>query len=365
MCSPPADGPRGDKPVLEIDVNIAANTLNEVVDLGQIAEDAGAARIAVWDSPAITADCWTALGALSQQLRSVPVGLSVTNPMTRHPVVTANAARSIAEFTSGRMFLGIGSGDSGVVNLGVARSKQSYLREYVACVRDLLVHGRAQWEGHEVYLSRSSPFPVPIYIAAHGMRSLRTAAEIGDGIMVGLGVSPEVIERVTASVADTCARIGRDPSTIDCRWSVGGIAIASSEEEATQQLGWLVAPMAHHFARQGPQSSLVPAGLADRVRSLGLSYDLSIHGRSTALSKDRYLQTAKDLGVWDYLRERFLICGTAETIGERLQELAKHGVTKFEVSTSVCGADGVLAILQLAREINSPEGPDGKLRSAQ
>jgi len=324
-----------------------------------MAEAGGARRVAVWDSPALTADCWTALGALSQNLSAMPIGLAVTNPVTRHPVVTANAARSIADETAGRMFLGIGSGDSGVVNLRAARSTLAYLREYVICVRALLTQGRAQWQGSEVYLAKPASFPVPIYVAAHGMRSVRTAAEIGDGILIGLGISPAVIGQVLDVVEDTCLRFGRDPAAVDLRWTLGGIAIAASEEKALEQLGWLVAPMSHHFSGQTPQSSLVPVELAEPVRILGRSYDLSIHGRNTHRSKGEYVRMAKDLGVWEYLRERFLVCGTAAAVGRQLQALAKLGASSFEVSTSACGTDGVAQILRLAQAVNAPARPSG------
>ena len=61
----------------------------------------------------------------------VQIGPSVTNPLTRHPAVMASAIASLHELSGGRAFLGIGTGDSAILNLGLRPARLRALREYV------------------------------------------------------------------------------------------------------------------------------------------------------------------------------------------------------------------------------------------
>jgi 5,10-methylenetetrahydromethanopterin reductase len=53
------------------------------------------------------------------------VGLAVTNPITRHPAITANAAATLARLAPGRFVCGIGVGDSPLPEIGCRPAKIS------------------------------------------------------------------------------------------------------------------------------------------------------------------------------------------------------------------------------------------------
>ena len=57
----------------------------------------------------------------------------VTNPVTRHPVVTAAAAATLQAISGGRYVLGIGRGDSALAYLGYS----PYARGFERALRDL------------------------------------------------------------------------------------------------------------------------------------------------------------------------------------------------------------------------------------
>jgi len=54
---------------------------------------------------------WATLAATAVATTRIGLSVSVTNPVTRHPSVTAGAARTIGELAPGRFELGIGIGD--------------------------------------------------------------------------------------------------------------------------------------------------------------------------------------------------------------------------------------------------------------
>ncbi|MGW8375624.1 LLM class flavin-dependent oxidoreductase [Streptomyces sp. ODS28] len=334
-------------------VNINAGTISDAVSVGRLVEKRGGHRVGVWDSPVGVPECWATLGALSQHLTSIPVGVAVTNPRTRHPVVTASALAGLAGAAPGGVFLGIGTGDSGVYNLGQRAATLRDLRAYAVCVAELLRTGRSVWRGADVHLARPPERRVPLYMAAHGRRSLELAAEIADGVFLGLGHSEDVVREVRAVVAGAAERAGRDPGSLELWWNAAGLRIGPDSERAAQEAGWLAASLAHHFARSGLAGKFVPAEYEDGVRKLGELYDLGQHGRQSPEKRRAYLEAAMELGVWDYLRERFLITGTEDEVAGRLRVLRERGVHRLELGLAAGGTDGVLAALDLVRGINA------------
>ncbi|GAA3885235.1 LLM class flavin-dependent oxidoreductase [Saccharothrix violaceirubra] len=326
--------------MVEIAVNLNARSVRDMVDRAVRVADAGAARLGVWDSPVAVPECWTTLGVLAGRT-TLPLGVTVTNPVTRHPVVTAAALATLAEIAAGGVFLGIGTGDSGVYNLGRRASTLADLRAYVRCVRDLLRTGRHG----DLALDRVPDRPVPIIVSAHGLAALETAAEIGDAVIVGLGFSADVVAAVTEVVHRVADRTGRDP--VPLWWNTGSFSVDDDPDRARAAGGWLLAAHAHHFARSGLATKAVPVEYRDPIAALGASYDLSAHGRQPEDAKRRYVDTAIGLGVWDYLCDRFLVAGTPAQVHDRIEALGERGVTRLETSTSVRGVDDLVPILNL------------------
>src|SRR5438270_11212367 len=83
-----------------------------VAEVARQAENWGFAGLLVADSQNLNADIWVELalaGAATSRLR---LGPGVTNPVTRHPAVTASASATLPAETGGRGGLGFGRGDS-------------------------------------------------------------------------------------------------------------------------------------------------------------------------------------------------------------------------------------------------------------
>src|SRR5438132_2409807 len=75
-------------------------------------EDEGWDGILIGDSQNYGFDLYVKLTVAAMATKRVKVGSFVTNPVTRHPAVTAAAMASLNELTSGRAVLGVGRGDS-------------------------------------------------------------------------------------------------------------------------------------------------------------------------------------------------------------------------------------------------------------
>ena len=148
--------------------------------------------------------------------------MAVTNPLTRHSLVTACSILSLDDFSDGRAMLGIGSGDSAMRTLGLDPAdvqgthgaRRNRLRETVALVRAICA-GEAVTLGGKTFQLERPARRVPIYIAATGPRMLELAGEIADGVIIQVGVHPACIEHALGLIRKGAAKAGRDPNAIE------------------------------------------------------------------------------------------------------------------------------------------------------
>ena len=71
------------------------------------------------DSQLMFREVYVTLVAVAASTRRIRLGTSITNPVTRHPTVTASAASSLDEVSSWRFTLGLARGDSSVMTIGL------------------------------------------------------------------------------------------------------------------------------------------------------------------------------------------------------------------------------------------------------
>src|SRR5712664_2461806 len=109
----------------------------EWVELVRWVEELGYDDLWITDSSLHAGDCYVyATLALFSSSR-LRVGTAVTNPLTRHPGITANAFRSLAQLGPGRVICGIGVGDRPLGELGLPMAKLQTLRDAIDALRAL------------------------------------------------------------------------------------------------------------------------------------------------------------------------------------------------------------------------------------
>ncbi len=320
----------------EMDVKFAATSRpgprDELVEWVQAAEALGYHRIGVADSPALYREIWVSLTHVALNTRRLPFGPWVTNPVTRHPVVTASAASALAEIAPGRVCIGVGSGNSGVYNAGRRAASLASLREYVTTLRSLLTTGEAEYRGGTARLRwPDKGRKIPIYMAAHARGSLRLAGEIANGVVIGTGTTPEVVEASLQALAEGARIAGRDPKDIDVWWSVP-FNLKDSDDEGLDPQGG-PAREANYLNRFTLKGKFVPKKYWEGIRALAQAYDLSTHGRPSPEQLRTYDALAEEYGVRDYLLERFGgITGTAEQCIDKLRRNAALGVRQYSIN---------------------------------
>jgi probable F420-dependent oxidoreductase len=136
----------------------------------------------LWSAETNGADGFIPLALAAAWTERMRLLTGVVNPYTRGPSVLAQSAAALADASSGRFVLGIGSSSPAIVERwnGVPFVKPlSKVRETVETLRPVL-RGERGVGGFK--LETAPRHEIPIVIAALRGRMLRLAAEMGDGV---------------------------------------------------------------------------------------------------------------------------------------------------------------------------------------
>src|SRR6187200_1200300 len=136
----------------------------------------------LWSAETNGADGFTPLALAAAWTERMRLLTGVVNPYTRGPSLLAQSAAALADASSGRFVLGIGSSSPAIVerwNEVPFVKPLSTVRESVETLRPVL-RGERGVGGFK--LEMGPRHEIPIIVAALRDRMVRLAAEIGDGL---------------------------------------------------------------------------------------------------------------------------------------------------------------------------------------
>jgi probable F420-dependent oxidoreductase len=256
----------------------------------------------LWSAETTGADGFTPLALAAAWTERTRLITGVVNPYTRGPSVLAQSAAALADASSGRFVLGIGSSSPAIVerwNEVPFVKPLSKVRESVQTLRPVL-RGERGVGGFK--LETAPQHEIPIIIAALRDRMVRLAAEIGDGLFCNFlplsGVG-HVVEQA------------RGTSEIACRF----FCLAGPEDPALGMAKWM-------FTAYGTTPVY-----AEFFRSLGWAEKLDPMLEAWN-GGDR--KRALELCPEDLVREIFVL-GPPEAMKERLAEFEAGGITSVSL----------------------------------
>jgi 5,10-methylenetetrahydromethanopterin reductase len=303
----------------------------------------------ITDSQNLWLECWVALTVAATETRRLKLGTAVTNPVTRHAVVTADAAASLQEVSRGRVVLGIGRGDSALAYLGYGPAPLSRFARYLAQVQGYLRGEEVPFVPGEFgdlakveelgyastpsssrirWLPGTQP-KVPVDVAGSGPKVLKLAARLADGVTFGVGADVTRLRAVLDLITRERASVGLADEPF-ARSAMVTVVPHRDRAQARRLAAGGVALAGRWSVMQAKQP--LP-GVDERTREqlevARTSYDMTKHG-------ENHSSHAESLD--DDLVDRFGIAGPPEYCVERLSELKALGLDRIVFSTRIRGA---------------------------
>ena len=309
---------------LTFGISFAPNHPKEVIDWCKAAEDCGFERVGLVDSQSIYRELYVTCTAGLAATGSINIGPRVTNALTRHPTVTAGAIATMAELAPGRVFAGIGTGDSALINIGLRPVKLSILGQFLKSIRGLMRGETVEYQGSEFRLTWSN-VDVPVYVSAHGPKTLEFAGKNADGVIYGDGVGAEIVADALSAVRRGAENTTRSFDQVDVWWGLCG-NVADSREKALSDIRMLLAAKANHLARFPEQNKHVPPDFREILNRIHEGYSYLEHQKPGETTNARLVSES---GLEEYLAGRYAIAGTPDDCIERLQQLETMGVRKI------------------------------------
>jgi 5,10-methylenetetrahydromethanopterin reductase len=294
--------------------------VEECARLAAEAERGGFEMLGIVDSQSVSADVYVCLAAAALATSRIRLGPAVTNPVTRHAAVTANAMATLDGLAPGRTFLGLGAGDSAVFTLGLPPARLAALEESARDLRTLTAGGTVERAGHRVRIKNAAR-PIPLYLAADGPRARQLAGRVADGVFVGSGLTAAEVAGSRADIAAGARAAGRAPDALDVWWLVKA-NVADSRAAAVDEIkGTLVSSGNRVF-----RAMAAPEPFREAIARLQQAYDPLEHAALGAAGNGRL---SDDAALTAYLAERFAIAGTPDDCAAQVQRAVAAGADKL------------------------------------
>jgi len=190
-----------------------------LLDLVRRAESLGYTD--VWSMEAFSNDAFTPLAAAAAVSERLRLGTAIVPVFTRPPALIAMAAATVQQISNGRLILGLGISTPIIVEqwMGVPFKKPvTRVRETVEALRAIFAKNRVVMAGKTITINGfrldfELDSPPPIYIGAQGPLMLRTAGELGDGVVTNF-ITPEALPTMLEQVNQGARSAGKDSAKL-------------------------------------------------------------------------------------------------------------------------------------------------------
>lgn len=300
-----------------------------------------------------TRDVWVRLALAAAATSRIGLAITVTDPYTRHPALTAQAAATLGEASHGRLRIMLGAGSHFETMPGYASVRPAVgIRESIEVMRGLWSNDRITVDGEVIrFVEGTLDFPlrpqdVPsVWVAGRGPQILATGGAVADGVLIGSFATPEGVAWAKGEVARGLAKAGRT-------WS--DIRLAS----------WLYVSILEHDDDPIPDG--VRRGVSHALWSSRRIVTGLLEGLDLGDGADEFRTFLRDApdewspgvmaelrrliprGVFDVLS----LCGTSARIADRIRALEAEGISEIVAwPFPVDGQDVEDFAVQLAHEV--------------
>ncbi len=212
------------------------------IDYAVLAEELGYNDLWFADSQMIWSDCYATMALAAARTTRIRIGTGVAVAGTRTAPVTASSHATINRIAPGRVFCGIGTGNTAMRVMGHKPMPIAEFESYIETLKPLLAGEEAEltWRGRSAPIRHLMPDVgfvnftdrIPLYISGFGPRAMALAAKHGDGLVMSVPPHPGAVERVWGRLKATAATVGRDINPSNFLTSTLTTAFVLQEGEA-------------------------------------------------------------------------------------------------------------------------------------
>lgn len=300
-------------------------SVDRVVGLTRRAEDAGFEYGWIFDSHVLWKDPFPLLTLMATNTKRMRLGTCVTNPAVRDVTVTASLFATLNLISGSRMELGIGRGDSSRRVLGKAPTTVARLEESLHVFRELTAGRDVSYNGRSARLTWATGSP-RVWVAGYGPKVLRMAGRVADGIILQFA-DPDLVSWCLGFVKEGAQEAGRDPQKIEVM-AAAPVWVSDDLTIARERVRWFPALVSNHvvdlIARYKPEE--LPPALTAYVQNRK-GYDYQHHCE---------VESDNATFVSDEVVDRFCVVGPIKAHRQKLETLARAGVTQFNIYL-MCG----------------------------
>lgn len=289
----------------------------------------------------------SAMAAACTATRPTIVPLSISPYMTP-PLMCAMSIASIAEMAPGRTELSISVGN--LMDLGQSGREASKplgtLRDYIGSVRSLLAGDPVTTETTAyrtdgAHMGFAKGLTLPIHIATTGPQMLRLAGEVGDGVVLSVGLTPATMRKNLAEVEAGSAKVGRARDAVR---RIGLVFFCVSEDGVTAKR-ILLRKLSYLFRSPAQAENIGSGGL-----------DIDHAGIMAAISR-----RDPDAAAALMPEEAALVFGAAGTPAECRRRLEDYLAVGLDEVVLAIGGDGGMSRLALGvlSDFNRSRGAAG------
>ena len=164
-----------------------------------------------------TRDVYVRLALAAAGTSRIGLGITVTDPVARHPALTAQATATLSEASGGRLrvVMGAGSHFETMPGFEVVRPAVA-IREAIDLMRRLWAGERVTLDGDVIkFLGGKLDFDIPehlrpsIWVASRGPKILAVGGAVADGVLIGSFATPSGVAWAKDQIAVGLERAGR------------------------------------------------------------------------------------------------------------------------------------------------------------
>ena len=165
-------------------------------------------------------------------------------------------------------------------------------------------------------------------MSAEGPRTLRMAGAIADRVLVHTGLTPAVLDDTISHIRTGEQDAGKRKGTAEV-WAFAKCNISDDRAAAVDEIKMALAASAHHAFRFTLEGKHVPAALHEAMMAIQGEYVPAEHEQ---VGDTRNAALSDELGVTDYLADRFAVVGSPDDCRTLVRQIGESGVDVLQIT---------------------------------